>query len=159
MDRYLINKLKTELQVRVNYLTKVYESVETDDHYDCFIQMCGTHLEFANFWQRKLRRQIVSLRPIKNYKLYKDYVEYAKYTCSIIQCHIDEYTAAVKQAVEDQELFESTRKRLEMEFQISSALNDAKLEELRSSDVIHVTGFAQGGPKKRKYTKKNNGDK
>ena len=46
-----------------------------------------------------------------------------------------------------------------MEFQISNALNDAKIEEIRNNDVMRVTGFVQGGTKKRKYTKKNNGDK
>lgn len=153
MNRNLINNLKTQLQIRISYITKVFESIESEEQYDSFVNMCGTHLEFCNFWQRRLKRKIIGFRPFKNYKLYKDYVEFAKYTVAIAQNHINEYNAIIQEAVKDQELLESTQKRLEMEFHISNALNDSKLEEIRKNEIMHVTGFANKSKSKKRKNK------
>lgn len=159
MNRQFVNDLKTQLKVRLDLITKVYEGIETEDHYDAFINMTGTHLEFCNHYLRILKRDIISLRPIKSIRLYNDYKMYAQHTLNIIQNMISEYGTALKDALKDQEDYETTYKRIATEYKISNDLNDARFKELIKNDHKTIVGFGINNTKKRKYTKKNNGDK
>ena len=55
INRFNLNKLKTILLGRVNYISKVYESIENEIHYDVFISMCDTHFYFCQFWRKKFK--------------------------------------------------------------------------------------------------------
>lgn len=152
MNRQFVNDLKTQLKTRIDFITKVYESVETEDHYDAFINMTGTHLDFCNHYLRILKRNIISLRPIKNYKLFVDYKQYAQYTLNAIQNMISEYGEVLKEALKEQENYEATYKRLATEYKISNDLNDERFKELCKNDHKTITGFCIN--KKTKHKKK-----
>lgn len=152
MNRQFVNDLKTQLKVRIDCITKVYKSIETEDHYDAFINMTGTHLEFCNHYLRILKREIISLRPIKNYRLFIDYKQYAQYTLNVIQNMISEYGETLKEALKEQENYETTYKRLATEYKISNDLNDERFKELCKNDHKTITGFCIN--KKQKNKKK-----
>lgn len=152
MNRQFVNDLKTQLKVRIDCITKVYESVETEDHYDAFINMTGTHLNFCNYYLKILKRNIISLRPIKNYRLFIDYKQYAQYTLNVIQNMISEYGEVLKEALKEQENYEATYKRLATEYKISNDLNDERFKELCKNDHKTITGFCIN--KKTKHKKK-----
>lgn len=153
MNRQFVNDLKTQLKVRIDLIAKVYESIETEDHYDAFINMTGTHLEFCNHYLRILKRGIISLRPIKNYRLFNDYKMYAQFTLNIIQNMISEYSEALKEALKDQEEYETTYKRLATEYKISNDLNDERFKELVKNDHKTIVGFGINKAKKRNRQK------
>lgn len=152
MNRQFVNDLKTQLKIRIDLITKVYESVETEDHYDAFINMTGTHLNFCNYYLRILKRNIISLRPIKNYRLFIDYKQYAQYTLNVIQNMISEYGEVLKEALKEQENYEATYKRLATEYKIFNDLNDERFKELCKNDHKTITGFCIN--KKTKHKKK-----
>lgn len=156
MKREIINNLKTQLKIRTDYIVKAYESIKEEDHYDAFINMCDTHIQFCNFWAARLKRQIFGLRLFKNYRLYNDYMKYAQHTISIIQEKINEYASAFTKCLEDQKFIDDTKKKIETEFLISSEIQDVKYKEIRKNEHKTIKGFGTKTKKRKKTNDKEN---
>ena len=152
INRFNLNKLKTILLGRVNYISKVYESIENETHYDVFISMCDTHFYFCQFWRKKFKPLFGRLS-YKKYKIYSEYVEYAQYTLNILQNLINEYNETIQKSVEEEEFIESIRKKLTAEFLITKELKEAS-DNLIKSKTSKI-GFKHNVNKNNENVKEN----
>lgn len=153
--RILLNTIKNILNTRVNYILKVYDSIETDEHYRGFISMCESHLEFANFWQDKLKPKWYEFLNREKHKVYNDYCYFAQDGLNKLQSSINVYNKILQEEAEKEEYINEIKKKLTAEYLISKELqesNDA-LTKKKAPKIGFVTSTTK---KKRKYNKKKN---
>lgn len=152
INRFNLNKTKTILNNGVNYILKVYESIEEECQYDAFISMCDNYLEYCQFWQKKFKPKFGKLSYTK-YKLYLEYVEFAQYTLNKIQNLINQYNTTIQEAAEEEEYINTIRKKLTAEYFISKELQESN-DELTKKKTPKIGFVTSASKKKRKYNKK-----
>ena len=158
MDRHFVNALKTDLLERMNYILKVYESIEEESQYDAFIAMCDRHLQHCQFWLDNLKPKWYNVLSGSR-KLYKHYYDFAQHTLNVLQAKISEYHAAVKEAMEEQDYYDAIRKKIEIEFYITKELQDNQYNEIRKEEHRNKIGFAYGGKTKKPRRRSNKHNK
>ena len=150
MNRSAVNNLKTELLSRMNYIIKIHESIEEDQQYDAFITMCDNHMQYCQFWADKLKPKWYQLLSKVKKDQYKDYFELAQYTLDRLSAKVNAYKEAVQEAMEQQEYYDTVRRKLETEFIITKELQDHQYESIRIEEHKNKIGFIQGKPKQKK---------
>lgn len=153
IDSTLINRLVTETITRFNTIKKVFESIETPEHYDAFRNMCETHLVFCNTWIDRTKPKVQFIQR-KQTKLYNRLYNAAKYTIDEINGMIGQYDAMIERQAEEMRILGQIETRCRLEHQIAieyqeKQLNKAKKEDKKKKPI----GFVTSKPKKQRKKK------
>lgn len=136
-------------------IEKVFDSIETQEHYNTFYNMCQNLLKICTFWDEELCPSRPYFLHKKQVKLYDMFYYTAKDVVDKMNFLIDLYTDAAAEQAEYEKRYEETAERLKMEREIINNINASNNKEF--SENHKVVGFkAYQVKKKRKYTKKNN---
>jgi hypothetical protein len=147
-----VNNVRQSLVEAYNKIEKVFESIETPEHYEAFHNMCECLLNICNVWAEKLRPRIPCLQQEKAH-LFDLFSSTATNVVNRMNTLIDLYTTTEQQHAEYMQKYAETEERLRMEREIVEKLNKEKEEEIKKESK--PIGFIIGQTKKkRKYTKR-----
>ena len=151
--REKVNDIRKSLNDAYDKIEMVYNSIETQEQYNTFYNMCQCVIRICTFWDKRLR-------PKRPYSLHKEqeslYEMFSSTAMDVVEKMnnlIDMYTSAEADEVEYMRKYAETEERLRMEREIVEKLDKEKEEEIKkeSKPIGFVTGQTK---KKRKYTKK-----
>ena len=151
--REKVNDIRKSLNDAYDKIEMVYNSIETQEQYNTFYNMCQCVIRICTVWDKRLR-------PKRPYSLHKEqeslYEMFSSTAMDVVEKMnnlIDIYTSAEADETEYMRKYAETEERLRMEREIINKLN--KEQEQEEKSFIPKIGFVTGQTKKkRKYTKK-----
>lgn len=156
------NHAKTFLSSAYEKLELVFESIETQEHYNVFYNMCNNILNYCKIWDARLKPKLKYIKYIEKNKwdAYESYLMHAMSIVEKLNTLIDEYTSAEAAANEYAKKYKETEERMRIEREITDKLNKEKEERIKNE--TKTIGFAQYSQvvnkKKRKYNKRKKDD-
>lgn len=151
--REKVNDIRKSLNDAYDKIEMVYNSIETQEQYNTFYNMCQCVIRICTFWDRKLRPRWPLFIHKKELTHYEMFSSTAMNVVEKMNNLIDMWTSIEASEAEYMQKYNETEERLRIEREIINKLNKEQEQEEKSS--VSKIGFVTGETKKkRKYTKK-----
>lgn len=151
--REKVNDIRKSLNDAYDKIEMVYNSIETQEQYNAFYNMCQCVIRMCTFWDRKLRPHWPLFMHKKELAHFEMFSSTAMNVVEKMNNLIDMWTSIEASEAEYMQKYTETEERLRMEREIINKLNKEQEQEEKTS--VPKIGFVIGQTKKkRKYTKK-----
>ena len=145
--RTKVNQLKMYLLNAIKKLEDTFDSIETQEQYETFYNMCKNVLQFCNVWSLRLKPyKLCALLNTKKSLLYDSFQTSAIETVEVMNNLIDSYTATVSANEEYIKRYNDIEERIRMERDINEKLNKEYEQSIKKQ--CNPIGFKQYPPKK-----------
>lgn len=126
MTRKELQNKKTYIYNSINKIVSTYDTIETQEQFSTFFNMCNNLNEYCNFLERKLEIKTIFGKLFKNkqYILYKDFNEFHKYITEQLQEMIDSYNDVISEIQKKQEQQQELEDRMRLEYMIKQKISD-----------------------------------
>ena len=151
--RTKVNQLKMYLLNAIKKLEDTFDSIETQEQYETFYNMCTNILQFCNVWSSRLKPyKWCTLLNTEKSLLYDSFQISAIETVEAMNNLIDSYTAVVSANEEYIKKYNDIEERIRMERDINEKLNKEYEQSIKKQ--CNPIGFKQY-PLKKVRRKKN----
>ena len=140
LTKHDVNTLKIYIMSSYQYCKKVYNSIESHEHFKTWLQLCYAHLNNCNYWVDKLKPAIMFIPSLKC-KLYKDIRYTCEFTIDSLQDLITEYNTAYEKQLEDLELSKQIEMRARIEHELAIEYREAELEKQKELIKTRHIGY------------------
>ena len=122
-----MNLLKNYIMSSYHYCKRVYDSIETHEHFQSWLQLCYAHLNNCNYWIDKLKPNITFI-PSKQKNIWKNFRYTCEFTIDSLQTLISEYNTTYEKQLEDMELAKQIEMRARIEHELALEFREIDIE-------------------------------
>lgn len=159
MTRHEQQDKKTYIITAYKKICNTFNTIETQEHYNIFFNMCNNLMGYCNFWCDTIKPFCLFIPfRFKQYILYKDLYILSMYIMEKLQDMINEYQSIIDSAQAEASKQNDLEERMRLEFNIKTKIeNEHKQNILKKSKPIGFAGTYNQLPiKKTKRKKLNN---
>ena len=140
LTRHDVNTLKIYIMSSYQYCKKVYNGIESHEHFQTWLQLCYAHLNNCNYWINKLK-PVITFIPSRKCKLYKDIRYTCEFTIDSLQDFITEYNTAYEKQLEDIEIAKQIETRARIEHELAIEYREFELERQKELIKTRPIGY------------------
>lgn len=141
-DRENFNDLKTYIISSYRYCQKVYESIENDEQYESWFNLCNNHLNNCNFLINAQRPNFLDIIINRNYvNLFNDFRDSCEFTVESIQGMMNEYNANKTKLDEEIEMFNQLEKKARFEYGLAEEFKEMDIQNKNEYMSKRAIGF------------------
>lgn len=134
VDNKFALDMTSKMMSNLEYMKKVYETIETPEQWESFTNLCNNHLQYCNVWLKRIEPKLKFI-PRQSVKIYKRLYSTAEYTVNEIQNIIYSYNTAMEQQMEELKQLQMLEKRCRIEHEIAIEYQEMQTEKAKKSDA------------------------
>ena len=140
--REYFNDLKTYIISSYRYCQNVYESIENDEQYESWFNLCNNHLNNCNFLINTRKPNFLDIIINRNYvNLFNDFRDSCEFTVESIQGMMNEYNANKTKLDEEIEMFNQLEKKARFEYGLAEEFKEMDIQSKNDYMSKRVIGF------------------